>query len=251
VILLAAVLAGLGGVVAVGLPRGGARSVPPWLPPAAAVVLGLLVSVPAALVAGLLTLASLRARRARAAAAAAEAERSGAVEAVSALASELRAGRAPAEALGVAAGVAEGGFAAAVAGASRALQVGADPARVLRQAAETSAAGTALRGLAACLQVCAGSGGSLARATETVAEALRAEHEQRLAVEAELAGPRATALLLASLPVAGTLLAAGLGARPLHVLLATTAGGACLVLGVLLDLAGLWWTDRLVRRAVP
>jgi len=176
-------------------------------------------------------------------------ERAGAVEAVAVLSAELRAGRAPEQALTVAAAVSEGGFSAALAAAARAVQVGADPAQLLR-ATRGSAAADALRGLAACLQVCHGSGGSLARATDTVAAALRAEQEQRLAVESELAGPRATALMLAGLPVAGTLLAAGLGARPVHVLLHTFVGGICLVTGVLLDLAGLWWTERLVAKVL-
>ena len=71
----------------------------------------------------------------------------------------------------------------------------------------------------------------------------------RRAVEAELAGPRATAGLLAVLPLGGLLLAAGLGADPVHQLLHTPLGAACAVLGVGLDLLGLAWTARLVRRA--
>lgn len=248
--LLAALLAGLGCAVAVGLPRQWTWSLPHAAVPALAAGVGLLVSLPAALAAGLVAVAVAHALRRRAVARATDAERAGAVEAVAVLASELRAGRGPAEALSVAASMAEGPFASAVAGASRALQLGADPAQVLRARADGSAAAAALRGLAACLQVCAGSGGSLAGATETVAAALRAEQEQRAAVEAELAGPRATALMLAGLPLAGTLLAAGLGARPWHVLLHTVVGGLCLVLGVLLDLAGLWWTERLVTKAL-
>ncbi|MDX6266629.1 MAG: tight adherence protein [Frankiales bacterium] len=247
---LAALLCGLACVVALGMPRQRSWSLPLAALPAVAAAAGLLAGLPAALSAGLIALALVHALRRRAASRAADAERAGAVEAVAVLASELRAGRGPADALSVAASVAEGPFSAAVAAASRALQLGADPAQVLRSRADGSAAAAALRGLAACLQVCAGSGGSLARATETVAGALRAEQEQRLAVETELAGPRATALMLAGLPVAGTLLAAGLGARPLHVLLHTVAGGVCLVLGVLLDLVGLWWTERLVTRAL-
>ncbi len=244
--LLAALLAGLAGLVLCG------PSVPRSLPLAAAPVLsaaaGALVSPQTAVVAALLTLAVGHAVQRRTTSRAESAERAGAVEAVAVLTSELRAGRAPAEALTLAARVAEGAFGEALAGAGRSLRLGADPCAVLRSA--DSPAGEALHGLAACLQVCGGSGGSLARATATVAEALRASEEQRSAVETELAGPRATAVMLAGLPVVGTVLAAGLGARPLHVLLHTLPGGACLVVGVLLDLAGLWWTERLLSRAV-
>lgn len=244
---LAAVLAGLGAAVLAGLPRRPVPwSLPPSWAPAPAVAVGLMAGVPAAVCCGLLAAAAVRATRRRAEQRTAGAERAGAVEAVAVLAAELRAGRTPAEALTAAAAVGEGPFAAALAAAGRALHLGADPAQVLRGTAPGSAAGAALRALAACLQVCGGSGGSLAGATETVAAALRAEQEQRLAVEGELAGPRATAAVLAALPLAGTLLAAGLGAHPVHVLLHTAVGGACLVGGVLLDLAGLWWTERLV-----
>lgn len=248
--LLAALLAGLGCAVAVGVPLHASPSLPLTAAPALAAAVGLLSGVPAALAAGLVAAAVVQALRRRTRERTAAAERAGAVEAVTTLAAELRAGRAPAEAMAAAAGVAEGPFAHALAGAGRALHVGVDPAEVLRAAAAGSAAAPALRGLAACLQVCVGSGGSLARAIETVGDALRAEHEQRLTVEGELAGPRATALLLAGLPIAGTVLAAGLGARPLHVLLHTLVGGGCLVVGVVLDLVGLWWTARLMTKAL-
>jgi tight adherence protein B len=244
-----ALLAGLGCAVAVGLPTWSSWSLPVVAAPAIASSVGLLVGLPAGAASGMVTAAAVQAGRRRAVARADAAERAGAVEAIAVLTAELRAGRGPDHALAAASAVSEGPFSAAVAGASRALRAGADPAQVLR-AASGSAAADALRGLAACLQVCQGSGGSLARATDTVAAGLRADQEQRLAVEAELAGPRATALMLAGLPLAGTLLAAGLGARPLHVLLHTVVGGCCLVLGVLLDLAGLWWTERLVARAL-
>jgi tight adherence protein B len=51
------------------------------------------------------------------------------------------------------------------------------------------------------------------------------------------------------LPVAGLLMAAGLGADPLRVLLSTPLGLVCLVLGLGLDGLGVLWTGRLVRRA--
>jgi tight adherence protein B len=245
---LAALLAGLAVLAVAGLPRERSKwSVPPVWAPAPAAALGLLAGIPAAVCCAMLGAAAVRAARRRSERRTSAAERAGAVEAVAVLAAELRAGRHPADALAAAAAVGEGPFAHALSGAARALHLGADPAQVLRAAAPGSAAGDALRALAACLQVCSGSGGSLAGATETVAGSLRADEEQRLAVEGELAGPRATAMVLAALPLAGTLLAAGLGAHPLHVLLHTPVGGACLVAGVLLDLAGLWWTERLAE----
>ena len=116
-------------------------------------------------------------------------------------------------------------------------------------AAPGSAVPEVLRALAACWTVCAGSGAGLATAVERLEEGLRAEQAQRRAVDAELAGPRATAGLLAVLPAGGLLLAGGLGADPLSVLLATPVGLLCLLVGLGLDAVGVWWTGRLVASA--
>jgi tight adherence protein B len=178
-----------------------------------------------------------------------DSERHGAAEALAVLSSELRAGRPPSAALVAAAEVATGPVREALAAAGEAGSVGADAVTCLQRAASQSAVPEVLRGLAACWQVCASTGSSLAAAVERLADGLRAEQVQRLAVEAELAGPRATAGLLAVLPLAGIALAAGLGAQPVHVLLHTPLGMACLALGVALDGLGLWWTRRLVAAA--
>lgn len=248
--LAAPLLAGLAVVVLVGRARWAGQLTSAWAGPLVGLAL-LPVGLAAGVAGGLVAAAARRALTRRRQAAGQAAERASAIEAVAALAAELRAGRAVPDALLVASGLAEGPTGLGLAGAGRALRLGADPVPLLQGAAAESAAGPALRGLAACLAVCAGSGASLARAVDTVAAALREEAEQRLAVETELAGPRATALLLAGLPVAGTAMAAALGAHPLQVLLHTVVGGTCLVVGVVLDLLGLTWTERLVARASP
>jgi tight adherence protein B len=189
-----------------------------------------------------------RLRRTRPLAAARRDERARAVEACAALAGELRAGRAPADALDAAAGLATGPSAVALRTAAGAVRLGGDPAPSLRSAPD-SAVPEVLRALAACWAVCAGSGAGLAAAVERLEEGLRAEQAQRRAVDAELAGPRATAGLLAVLPAGGLLLAAGLGADPLSVLLTTPVGLLSLVVGLALDAAGVWWTGRLVASA--
>ena len=79
--------------------------------------------------------------------------------------------------------------------------------------------------------------------------ALRAERDQRADLRAQLAGPRSTAVMLAGLPVLGLLLGSALGADPLHVLLHTGAGLGCLLVGGVLEGAGLWWALRIVRGA--
>ncbi len=169
-------------------------------------------------------------------------------EACAVLAGELRAGRSAAQALTASADVATGAVRLALLAASSSAGLGGDVPAALLGKASASAAPELLAGLGACWQVCAGTGSGLAMAVDRLEEGLRAEQGQRLAVAAELAGPRATAGLLACLPLAGIALAAGLGARPVHVLLHTTIGLACAVLGVGLDGLGVWWTGRLVAR---
>ena len=177
------------------------------------------------------------------------AERKGAVEACLALSSELRAGRMPADALAVAAGSAVGAVAGGLLDGAAAARLGADVPTALVRAADASAAPELLRGLAACWRVCSATGSGLAAAVDRLAEGLDRAAVQRRDVDAELAGPRATAALLAGLPLAGVALAAGLGARPVHVLLDTRAGAACLGVGIGLDLLGLWWTRAIVVAA--
>ena len=205
--------------------------------------------VAAALLGGLAAFALRRTVAHKIAARTRDDERSGAAEALAVLSSELRAGRSPDVALEAAAVVASGRFAGALLAAAGSGRIGADPVTCLLRDVDRSAVPHLLTGLAACWQVCAGTGSSLAAAIERLAEGLRAEQGQRLAVEAELAGPRATAGMLALLPIAGIALAAGLGADPLHVLLHTTVGLVCLGLGLCLEALGLWWTSRLVAAA--
>lgn len=165
------------------------------------------------------------------------------------LAVELRAGRTPLEALTRAGDEAPAGPAATVlAGPVAAARSHGDLVGALLSAAEIEGA-AALRRLAACWRVSESSGAGLALAVDRVADGLRAEETQRREVAAELAAPRATARLLAVLPLAGLLLGAGIGAHPLAVLLHTPYGLACLVLGAALDVAGLAWTARIARSA--
>jgi len=199
--------------------------------------------------AALAVASSQRWRSRRAVVQAREAERGAAVEACAALAAELRAGRAPYQALEVAAGLALGPSRDTLAAASATAVLGGDVAGVLLRSGDAGAVAGVLRSLAACWTVCAGSGSGLAAAVERLEQGLRAERDQRRALQAELAGPRATAAMLAILPVGGLVLAAGLGADPVRVLLHTPVGWVCLTAGLGLDAVGLAWTSRLVARA--
>jgi tight adherence protein B len=121
--------------------------------------------------------------------------------------------------------------------------------QALRAASRLHEGTRGLAAVAACWQVAVDGGAGLAAALDRVAAALRAEADQRDDLRAQLAGPRSTAVLLALLPLFGVVLGAGLGAAPSRVLLHTPPGLLCLVLGVVLEWAGLAWTGRIIRGA--
>jgi len=168
------------------------------------------------------------------------------LDCVAALAAELRAGRAPPTALATVAEHAAGFLQPPLAEAARTAALGGDTAAVLREA--DSGTGE-LRRLAAAWQLSVSSGCSLAGVLDAVDADLRARRQLRRLLSGLLSGPRATAGLLAVLPVLGLAMGAGLGADPLHVLITTGPGQLALVAGVGLDVAGVLWTARLVRSA--
>jgi len=88
-------------------------------------------------------------------------------------------------------------------------------------------------------------GAPLAELVERIEADARAADRGAAAAAAQAAGARATAGLLAVLPVGGIALGYTIGADPLHVLLHTPLGAACALGAVLLQLAGLAWTARL------
>ncbi|MEV7340457.1 type II secretion system F family protein [Streptomyces sp. NPDC093544] len=164
-----------------------------------------------------------------------------------ALAGEVRAGKQPGEALLRAARDSPGlGEAQAVVLA--AARFGGDVPGALTDAARQPGA-DGLVGLAACWRVAVDRGAGLAAGLDRLEGALRAERDQRADLRAQLAGSRSTAVMLAGLPVLGLLLGTALGADPLHVLLHTGPGLACLLIGGVLEGVGLWWALRIVRGA--
>lgn len=72
----------------------------------------------------------------------------------------------------------------------------------------------------------------------------------RARTTAALAGARATAAVLAGLPLLGIGLGQLMGAAPLHVLLSPGAGTALLPLGAALACIGLLWTDAITRKVL-
>ncbi len=175
----------------------------------------------------------------------AERRRDAVVDFCAVLAGEVRAGRPAGQAL-IASGPAELGTAAGALFA--AARYGGDVPAALRSAARQPGA-EGLGGVAACWEVAVEGGASLAAGLERVAAALRAERDQEEELRAQLAGPRASALVLAALPLFGLLLGASMGVAPLQVLLGTPLGFACLGAGALLEWAGVAWVGAIVRSA--
>lgn len=206
------------------------------------VVLGpaVLLAASAALVAGAGLWLQAAARRRRRA----DLGRRRTFEACDALVAELRAGQPPTLALHHAAEVHPGLRAAARAGV-----LGGDVPAALRQASdEPGCAGLATA--AAAWRVAEGSGSGLAASLEQVSVGLRADDEVHVEVSASLAPARATARLLAVLPVFGLMLGTGLGGHPVGLLLSTTAGNALLLAGVGLAVAGTVWVERLAGQVL-
>ncbi|WP_307825201.1 type II secretion system F family protein [Streptomyces sp. M2CJ-2] len=219
-----------------------------WWAPAVGAVLALLGSSVLPVVAGAAGVPLLRRVRLAARERRDREKRADAVIALcGALAGEVRAGRQPGEALSPAARD-SGGLGEAQAAVLAAARLGGDVPDGLAAAARQPGA-EGLRGLAACWRVAVDQGAGLAAGLDRLEAALRAERDRRGDLRAQLAGARATAVMLAGLPVLGLGLGAALGADPLHILLHTASGFGCLVAGGVLEGLGLWWVLRIMRGA--
>jgi tight adherence protein B len=175
------------------------------------------------------------------------ARRGAVVELAVALSGELRGGQSPTAAFAHSAHALDDGdgLHAVLAPAVVAAAMGGDISTLLKSAANTTPGAEGLRRLAACWQVSAPRGAGLAAAVERVADGLRHDEGVRREVTAQLAAPRATARLLAALPVFGVVLGTWLGADPLLVLLGTPWGWCLLGMAGFLVVTGVLWTDRL------
>ncbi|MFB6711386.1 MULTISPECIES: type II secretion system F family protein [unclassified Streptomyces] len=174
-----------------------------------------------------------------------ECRAAGVVSLCGAVVGELRAGHEPGQALLVAVR-GTGVMGTAEAGVSAAARFGGDVPAALGQAAREPGL-DGLAGVAACWRVAVDGGAGLAAGLDRLEGALRSERRRREELRAQLAGAWSTVAVLALLPVLGLGLGAALGADPLAVLLHTPAGLVCLVVGGVLEAAGLCWAGRIVR----
>jgi len=102
-----------------------------------------------------------------------------------------------------------------------------------------------VRAVAACWEVASGTGAGLAASLATLADAGRESERLHRELRAGLAEPRATAMVLAALPVVGLGLGSLLGAEPLRWLFGSPPGLLVLAVGVALEALGAWWAWRI------
>jgi tight adherence protein B len=169
--------------------------------------------------------------------------------AIDVLVGELRIGAHPAQAFAVAADETAGKVADSCRAVAARARLGADVAAGLRSVAETSALPAQWDRLAVCWQLAAEHG--LAMSTLMRAAQRDIVERQRFSgqVTSAMAGARATAAILAGLPVLSVVLGQLIGADSAAFLLAGHFGGWLLVVGVTLVCGGLLWSDRITDRA--
>lgn len=161
---------------------------------------------------------------------------------------ELRVGAHPAVACESAATECDGGAAEAFRCAAARARLGGSAASGLT--AGDSVVADDLRRIANAWAVAETHGLALAELLHAARSDLLGRSRFRARADAGLAGARATAAVLAGLPVLGVGLGQMMGAAPVRVLLGGGLGGVLLVIGTVLVALGLAWTDRIVDRVV-
>lgn len=172
-------------------------------------------------------------------------------DAVQRMAEELRSGSHPTAAL--TGTTADGALARAVLGpAAAAARLGDDvPAALRRSAAERPELARDVERVAAAWALAERHGIPLAALLATAQHHIRWRVRFSRTVAAQLAGPRATATVLTTLPALGLGLGQLMGADPVGVLRGGLLGQALIVVGVGLAAAGSAWTEQILRTAVP
>jgi tight adherence protein B len=174
----------------------------------------------------------------------------GLTEAVRALVAGLRAGHHPAEAAESAAADARPAAAAAMRAVAASARLDGDLGQALGTTAGPELT-TVLTRVSRAWSLAQRHGLPLADVLDAVSRDLDQRGRFTRQVLARLAGPKSSATVLSLLPVLGIGLGEVMGARPLHLLTSTPAGGLLLMIGVVLLCAGVTWSAHLTERVVP
>jgi tight adherence protein B len=171
----------------------------------------------------------------------------GLAEALRSLVAGLRAGAHPAAAAEHAATDAPPNTATTMHAIAAAARLDGDVTSAL-PTARTPASAAALTRMSTAWQLAQRHGLPLADVLDAVGRDLEQRARFARQVLARMAGPKASALVLVTLPVLGVALGEATGAHPLSVLTTTGVGQALLVIGVTLLCAGVAWTGRITNQ---
>ena len=175
---------------------------------------------------------------------------SGSMEsAIEVLVGELRIGAHPATAFAVAAEETAGPVGVSCRAVAARARLGADVAAGLRGVAATSALGSQWERLAVCWQLATDHGLAMSALMHAAHRDIAERQRFSGHVRSAMAGARATATILAALPLLSVVMGQLIGARPLPFLLGGGLGGWLLVIGLTLICGGLLWADRITERA--
>lgn len=228
------------------------RARTPWR--IVAVVLGVagawLVPLPVALSAAMVGAMAVARRKRRLARRDRQRESAALQAALDVLVGELRTGVHPVSAFGAAAGEVTGPVSRGMGAVAARARLGADVAAGLEDVAGGSSLPMHWERLAVCWRLAHAYGLSIATLMRTAQRDITERERFSSHVDAAMAGPRATAAVLAGLPVAGIALGQLIGAQPLAFLCGPGVGGWLLVIGVFLACSGLTWSDRITDRAL-
>lgn len=166
------------------------------------------------------------------------------------LVGELRVGAHPVRAFGVAATESVGATGDSLRAVAARARLGADVSGGLRAVTARSSIPVQWERLAVCWQLATEHGLGMAPLMRAAQHDIIERQRFTARVAADLAGARATAAILAGLPLLGVLLGQLIGAHPLGFLCGGGAGGWLLVTGVVLACTGLLWADRITDRLV-
>jgi len=225
---------------------------PAWILAGVACVVALILVVPITVVVAFAILAlTLAARRRRAVLSARRAAESDALQgALSVLVGELRVGAHPIAAFETAGSEVDGPVATRLNEVAARARLGADVGAGLRDVAAQSMLPAQWERLAVCWQLAQTHGLAIATLMRTAHRDIVERDRYASRVSAGMAGARATAVILAGLPLLGIGLGELIGAGPVRFLLSGGPGGWLLVIGVVLACCGLGWSDRITNRVL-